>query len=45
MAVAFFMMHAPNGLIPYLNSELAVVIVFRFLLYLLARSAVGASMR
>jgi putative oxidoreductase len=31
MAVAFFMMHAPKGLIPYVNKgELAVVYCFVF---------------
>jgi len=38
MAVAFFMVHAPKGLIPYVNKgELAVVIAC-FFLHLSARS-------
>jgi putative oxidoreductase len=39
MAVAFFMIHAPNGLIPYVNKgELAVVYCFVFF-YIFLRGA------
>ena len=43
MAVAFFMMHAPKGLIPYLNKgELAVVYCFVFF-YIFLRGSGGWS--
>jgi putative oxidoreductase len=43
MAVAFFMMHAPRGLIPYVNKgELAVVYCFVFF-YIFLRGSGGLS--
>ena len=43
MAVAFFMMHAPQGLLPYLNKgELAVVYCFVFF-YIFLRGSGGWS--
>jgi len=43
MAVAFFMMHAPKGLIPYVNKgELAVVYCFVFF-YIFLRGSGGWS--